>query len=131
MFDYLNKILYKSRTVDTENIAEDSEFQPFMIQRWCSMYSPQINTLLNQTSNRVWPILNDKTAWFQYLHTIVPRCTFKRISYIKKKKEASSHAEKKETIQKLAERLEISSREVSQYVELYNLQIPNEKKSTS
>jgi len=128
MFDYINKVLYKTKGPDTSNIKESEEFVPYMVQRWCSMYSPQIASLINCTSNRLWSALDDKELWFNYMHGVIPPCKFKRISYIKKKKDTESVAKNKETVLKVANSLEISSREVSQYIEQFNLQLPNEKK---
>jgi hypothetical protein len=128
MFDYINKVLYKTKGPDTSNIKESEEFVPYMVQRWCSMYSPQIASLINCTSNRLWSALDDKELWFNYMHGVLPPCKFKRICYIKKKKDTELVAKNKETVLKVANSLEISSREVSQYIEQFNLQLPNEKK---
>jgi len=128
MFDYINKVLYKTKGPDTSNIKESEEFVPYMVQRWCSMYSPQIASLINCTSNRLWSALDDKELWFNYMHGVLPPCKFKRISYIKKKKDTELVTKNKETVLKVANSLEISSREVSQYIEQFNLQLPNEKK---
>lgn len=128
MFEYLNKILFKTKGPDTENIQDDTEFQPYLVQRWSTMYSPEVTVLINQTSNTMWPVLNDKTMWFQYMHGVIPKCKFKRINYIKKKKDTDTVQGQKQTIQKIANKLEISSREVNLYIEQFNLDIPNEKK---
>lgn len=128
MFEYLNKILFKTKSPDTENLDENSEFQPYLVQRWCSMYSPEITTLLNQTSNRHWSTLQGNAEWFNYLNGVIPKARFKRINYIKKKKDTENKTILKQTIQKVANNLEISSREVSCYIEQFNLQLPNEKK---
>jgi hypothetical protein len=131
MFDYLNKILFKTKTPDTSTIDEVKEFQPYLIQRWCSMYSPQVSDLVNQTSNRVWPVLDNNTMWFNYLHGVVPGCKFKRLNYIKKKKDTEATTTNKQSIKIVANHLEISVREVNQYIELFNLKIPNEKKHST
>ena len=128
MFDYLNKILFKTKGPDTENIQEDTDFQPYLVQRWSTMYSPEIAVLVNQTSNTMWKVLEDKTTWFNYMHGILPKCKFKRINYIKKKKDTEAAQTNKQTVHKVANKLEISSREVNQYIEQFNLIIPNEKK---
>lgn len=129
MFEYLNKILFKTKTPDTSTINEVKEFQPFLIQRWCSMYSPQVSNLVNQTSNRVWPVLENNAMWFNYLHGIIPNSKFKRVTYIKKQKDKDNT--NKQAIKVVANHLEISAREVNQYIELFNLQLPNEKKHTT
>jgi len=129
MFEYINKILYKTKG-SADNVEQSEEFQPFLVQRWCSMYSPQISDIVNQTSNRVWTVL-DKEMWFKYLNGILPACKFKRINYIKKKKDTETKAANKQSVTKLANYLEISSREVNLYIEQFNLQLPNEKKHTT
>jgi hypothetical protein len=127
MFDYLNKVLFKTKGPDTSNIRESEEFVPYMIQRWGSMHSPEIANLINETSNRHWPALSDKEMWFNYMHGVIPNCRFKRISYIKKKKDTEEKTKNKDNVNKVANNLEISSREVNQYIEQFNLKIPNEQ----
>ena len=51
-----------------------------------------------------------------------------QVSSKKKKKDTESKTVQKQTVQKVANNLEISSREVSLYIEQFNLQLPNEKK---
>lgn len=128
MFEHLNKILFKTKASIDENLNEDSEFQPYLVHRWCSMYSAEIASLLNQTSNLHWSTLQNNTEWFVYLDSVIPRTRFKRINYIKKKKETLVTKDRKQILLKVANKLEISSREVSQYIEQFNLQLPNEKK---
>jgi len=130
MFDHLNKILYKSKESDISNLNEDKEFQPFLIQRWCSMHSTPIAQIVNDTTNRYWGCFENNKDWYIALKTVIPTCKFKKISYIKKaKKEADSATNP--SVQKVANNLEISSREVSLYIQQFNLLIPNEKKSTT
>lgn len=126
MFDILNKILYKTKNVNVENINENEDFVPFMIQRWCSMHSPEIAVLLNETSNRQWNALQDKEDWYNYLNTVVPPCRFKSYKYLKKKKEETK-IKNKEGVGKVASALEISSREVNLYIQQFKLEIPNEQ----
>lgn len=128
MFDHLNKILFKTKSLINENLNEDSEFQPYLVHRWCSMYSVEIASLLNQTSNLHWPSLQNNIEWFMYLDSIIPKTRFKRINYIKKRKETVTNKDQKQTLLKVADKLEISSRELNQYIEQFNLQLPNEKK---
>jgi len=129
MFEHINRILYKTKGTDLANINEDKEFQPFLIQRWCSMHSTSIAHIINETTNRFWGTMESNRDWFVALDTIIPACKFKRISYIKKtKKETKKNTN---TVQSIANNLEISSREVNQYIEQFNIQLPNEEKSTT
>jgi len=129
MFAYLNKILFKTKTPDSSNVQEDPEFQPYMVQRWCSMHSSEAATFVNNTSNRVWSSLNDKEHWFKYLYGILPQYKFSRVNYIKKKKEDNKNSKDKETVLKIATSLEISSRELNQYMEQFNLKLPKGDKN--
>lgn len=128
LFDYLNSILYKSKKIESETVDSDPEFVPFMIQRWCSMHSPEIATVVNMTGNRYWSVMDNKGMWFDFYNTIIPRTSFKRSNYIKKKKDEKT-VKNSENIQKVAECLEISVREINEYVENFNLDIPNDKKT--
>jgi len=130
MFDHLNKILYKAKESDISNLNEDKEFQPFLIQRWCSMHSTPIAHIVNETTNRYWGCYENNKDWYIALKTIIPSCKFKRISYIKKTKKEVIR-KNNENVRKVANNLEISIREVNQYIEQFNLKIPNEEKSTT
>lgn len=121
MFNYLNNILYKT-TKHTFSLQEDSEFQPFLIQRWCSMYSSDLCYFLNETINRYWTVLDSKNDWYCMFYTITPKCSFKKITYIKKSKKELAQKEK-EFIQKIANNLEISTREVISYIKDNDLKL--------
>ena len=129
MFNAINRILYKNKEFDISSVDVDKEFQPFFIQRWCSMHSTPITQLINDTTNRYWNNLENNRDWFIALDTIIPVCKFKRISYIKKTKNDNNR--RNNSVLKVATNLEISSREVNQYIEQFNLKIPNEEKSTT
>ena len=131
MFDYLNKILYKQKGSEIENIDEDKEFQPFLVQRWCSMHSTPVVDLINMTTNRYWSVYSTNKEWYAALNTVIPVCKFKRLNYIKKAKKEITN-KNKDIVGKIANNLEISSREVNLYIEQFNLQIPkNEEKFNS
>jgi hypothetical protein len=121
MFNYLNSILYKNKA-DIQNLNEDAEFQPFLMQRWCTMHSTEVTTLVNETTNRYWSVLDDKKTWYAALDTVIPRCKFKKIAYLKKTKKDLDGKER-EYIQKIANSLEISSRELINYIKENDLEI--------
>lgn len=124
MFSYLNGILYKVNT-DISNIDTDSDFQSYLIQRWSTMYSPYIAVLINETTNIYWQSLDNNTCWYMMLDTSIPKCKFKRLNYLKKAKK-DIDSKNKEQIQKIANNLEISSREVISYIKHNNLTINND-----
>ena len=128
MFTHLNNILYKKQPeTELTNINEDKEFQPFLIQRWCSMHSAPIASLVNDTTNRYWKTYENNREWYTALNTVIPNCRYKKFSYIKKAKKETVK-KSNETILKIASNLEISSREINQYIEQFNLKIPNDEK---
>lgn len=121
MFKHLNAILYKTGS-DIENINEDGEFVPYMVQRWCSMHSTAVTSLVNETTNRYWSVLDDKKAWYTAMDTVIPKCKFKKIVYLKKSKK-DVEVKEKEYLQKVASSLEISTRELINYIRDNNLKI--------
>jgi len=128
MFDHLNSILYKKNKEHIDTINENKDFQPFLIQRWCSMYSTSICSLVNETTNRYWKSYENNSDWYTALNTVIPTCKFKRFNYIKKTKKETVK-KSNEVVLKVANNLEISSREVNHYIEYFNLKLPNEEKS--
>jgi hypothetical protein len=131
MFDHINSILYKTNTnAALESVEAGNDFVPFLVQRWCSMHSAPVTVILNETTNKYWKSLENNKEWYIALNTVLPACKFKRIQYIKKSKKEIVK-KNSETIQKIANNLEISTREVNQYIEQFNLKIPNEEKPTT
>jgi len=128
MFDYLNSILYKSTKlkVDLFNLNENTEFQPFLVQRWCTMHSIPLTHIINETTNRYWPVLDSNSMWYASLNSVIPRVSFKKITYIKKPKKDLDSKEK-DYILKIATSLEISSRELINYIQDGNLTLNLQK----
>jgi hypothetical protein len=122
IFDFLADIISKK----SGNLLDDSElekeFIPYMIQRWLSMYSTNFLVLANYSTNIHWRIFQDKQEWYKYFLAVFPKSVNKRIPYIKKtKKETTSKGIDKAHVQFLAERLEISQREINQYIQAEQL----------
>lgn len=127
MFNYVNEILYKQKESNFNNVDEDKEFQPFLIQRWCTMHSTPVAELINMSSNRYWSTYTSNKEWFIALKSTIPACKFKRLNYLKKNKKVA--LKNKDNLNKIANNLEISSRELNLYIEQFNLQLfKNEEK---
>lgn len=112
IFDYIRCVLFTKK--DTfDNSAEDQlNFQPYMLQRWCSMSSTDISLILNETTNR-WFIENtSKQHMYKLLHTILPKQKFKKINYIKK----SASANDSNNIKEISIVAELSQREINNYL---------------
>jgi len=118
IFDLIQDVLRDKKGDVFEDIEQEKEFSPYLLQRWLSMYSPSFAILLNETVNCYWKAFETKQEWYKYFIAIVPKSSFKRIQYIKKeKKEAKKKGVDEEYIQYLSERLELSQREIKDYIE--------------
>lgn len=123
IFEYLADIINKKSGTLLDDSEQEKEFIPFLIQRWLSMYSSTFLGLVNCSTNTYWRVFENKQEWYKYFLAIIPRDNNnKRIAYIKKvKKESTSKGIDKEHVKFLAERLEISQREVNQYIQVEQL----------
>lgn len=85
IFDYIDSVLYKNENlvIDERNV----EFNGYMLNRWLSMYSPEIANVVNESSNRLFASLTTKQEQYDFLYNLLPKCKRKRIEYIKKLKE--------------------------------------------
>jgi len=128
LFDFIKDILYEKKGDLLDNPDNHVEFQPYMLQRWMSMYSPDMAKIINLTTNRLYPIYNDKNEWYKALLTIIPKGKFKRIKYIsKQKKEVKKDDDTKRIIKIIAQNKQISQREVENYIKEYNIDIKSLK----
>jgi len=120
IFDYVNAILHNKDGSIFSNVDDESTFNGYMINRWLSMYSPEIANMVNQTSNKYTNIFNTKQDYFNFYVSVFPQLKQKRINYIKKAK-AEKEEKEDEKILLIAKNLECSQREVvfcQQQVEL-------------
>ena len=115
IFDCLNDILFTKRGKLLQNVDEESGFNQYMINRWCSMYSPNLAIVINNTVNWLYSTFETKQQYYRFVSVVLPRVSRKRINYIKKNK--SEDIEQPEHIGSLAKRLEISQREIKSYYE--------------
>lgn len=83
IFQYLNSLLYSKKKIDM-NCDDESQFNLFMVNRWSSMYSPEMANYINETSNKYWSLFDDKQNQYNYLYNLLPRLRFKKIAYLKK-----------------------------------------------
>jgi hypothetical protein len=51
IFNYIDSVLFTKKKLNNLNEGE-TQFNLFMVNRWCSMYSPDIAQIINQTSNQ-------------------------------------------------------------------------------
>ena len=110
IFNYINDILFYKKGHLLNNIDDESQFNTYMVNRWVSMYSPQIAVLINHTTNRIGSALSSKRETYRYLTRIIPTCKPRKIFYIKK--QSKKKEEEDANIEMLAKNLELSQREI-------------------
>lgn len=112
IFNQLKDVLEKKSGTLLDDTDMYSDFSPYLICRWLSMYDPNIAELLNNTTNQCYAGLNNKDQWYKLLLTIVPKSRYRYIKYIKKSKQEKNIDD--DIISKLSDNLEISKREVEE-----------------
>ena len=122
IFTYLDNILYKKGNKVFKNVDTENTYNHFMMCRWLSMHSPNVAQLVNETANWLYPIMEDKQLSYKFLTNIIPRQEFKRFYYIKKAKKTDKD-DNKEMISTLAKGMELSEREVTNYIDQLNIDL--------
>ena len=126
IFDYINDILYHKKGDLLNNVEHESGYNPYMINRWLSMYSPQIANLINLTSNRLYSVFETKSESYKFLLKVLPKSKPRRIGYIKKVKKEKK--DELDVIETLASSLELSKREINLYIKESNTDLERLKK---
>lgn len=114
MFKILKQIVETKKKIN-EDLDLDPEFNFFMAQRWISMISPQHCVVLNESTNSLHTGLKSKSEYAKLLQSIIPQNHIGHIKYIKKTKQSKDV--NSNIINFLADALEISKREATQYAE--------------
>ena len=127
IFNFINDILYHKKGDLLSNIEYEGQYNSYMVNRWISMYSPQHATLVNLTSNRLYPVLSTKELSYKFLLNVIPKSRPYRINYIKKTK--SEKNAKSDAAEILANNLELSKREIRYYISSNNIDIERLKKT--
>lgn len=120
IFNYLSNILFTKKQPTIANITETGDYQPFLVNRWCSMLNKSTANIINSTANSMYQVLENKHDHYRFLHYIIPRSQFKRINYIKKQKVEATDSQ---IVEKLSKNLEISKREINLYKQQLNLDL--------
>ena len=53
IFDYINDVLFHKKGNKLDNIDDYGQYNPYMINRWLSMYSPSVATIINETTRNI------------------------------------------------------------------------------
>lgn len=108
IFDYIKNITNDKKL---EELDASSNFSSFMTQRWLSMISPEICYFLNEKFNNLY--IPDRQVMYDYLVSVFPKIGIKKIKYLKK-----SNVKSDLDIDQLAKRLQISKREILEYIDV-------------
>lgn len=113
IFDFLRSILFSKKRI---SINEDNKtaYVPFLINRWGSFYSKELCNLINITTNRFSNFT--KEEHYLFLYNMLPKNKFLKIDYIKKKGKEKENTKEDDNILMLAKNLELSKREINQYI---------------
>lgn len=119
-FDMLRNLFFSRkdihRNLDTES---QTHFLPFLLNRWLSFYNKDQCILVNETINKYTSLFDDKNDLYRLYFNFLPVLRFKKIEYIKRRKEEK---EKEEAINStlIARNNNISKREVLLYIDLFD-----------
>jgi len=130
IFDFLQDIVSKKKGNLLNDIDNEAIFQPYMVQRWLSMYSLKFHSLLNVSVNRLYPVFSKKKDWYKMFLMLIPKERFHKIFYIRKTAEKVDKRveEDNKVIAFLARNHQISQREMKMYVEMSGLNLKDLKK---
>ena len=70
IFDYVNAILHNKNTEVFSSVDDESTFNAFMLNRWISMYSPEMANLVNQTTNKYATLFDSKQEQFKFFVSV-------------------------------------------------------------
>jgi hypothetical protein len=115
IFDFISSALFTKKKTCLTSVDEESDFSPYMLNRWCSMYSPAVALYCNAL-NKYLSIFEGKKDLYNLFVAVLPSVPSKRIAYIKKVKEEKTEID--ENIPLIAENAELSQREIKQYIAL-------------
>lgn len=116
IFNFIDSVLFSKKKLNKINEGE-TEFNLYMVNRWCSMYSPDIAQVINQTTNQYQDVFTLKQDQYSFAFNIFPKRKKRRIEYFKKEKVENEKED--EIIPALSKKLEISQREIKEYIDFY------------
>ena len=118
-FDILRSLLFfRRKSSSYEELDHDSlqSFTPYMINRWLSFSDKSKAIFVNETFNRFTSLFDNKSDSYKFYYYLTPQSSYKKIEYVKKKKEEK---EKEDVNIKLfAANNLLSTRELTMYLAL-------------
>lgn len=119
-FQMINEVLfYKKEQIPNEDDLK--LFTPFLINRYASMYSPEMCEYINFMLNENNKINLTPMELYKLFHIIIPKLRYKKIAYIKKSAKSTNTLTKKEQelqdkIKCIAYNKELSIKEVNNLI---------------
>ena len=117
IFDYISDILFTKKKNLLNTVDEESEFTPFLVNRWLSMYSTSVAQDCN-IINKYLSIFESKKDLYSLFHAVFTKHPSRKINYFKRKK--SEKTEDDELVQRIAASKELSQREIKEYLNTLN-----------
>lgn len=119
-FQMINEVLFYKKE-QTPNEDDLKLFAPFLINRYVSMYSPEMCEYINFMLNENNKINLTPMELYKLFHTIIPKLRYKKIAYIKKSAKNTDTLTKKEQelqdkIKCIAYNKELSIKEVNNLI---------------
>jgi hypothetical protein len=113
IFDFISSVLFTKEKNCLQTVDQESDFSPYMVNRWVSMYSPSVAVFSN-ILNKYLTVFENKKDLYSLFVGVLPHVKTKRIAYIKKVKQEK--VEENIDIKLIADNLELSEREINQYI---------------
>lgn len=117
-FDILRTLLFAKKTAEDLCSEGLQQFTPFMVNRWISFYDNSKTIFINETFNKFASLFEDKNEMYKLYFNLIPQSKFKKINYIKKKKETQ---DEDPSVAVIAKNNMLSKREILQYIDLTNI----------
>lgn len=114
IFDFISDVLFTKKK-NLNSVDEESDFSPYLLNRWISMYSPS-QALISNIVNKYLTTFNNKSELYSFFIAMFDKCSSKKIQYFKKVKQDKDN-ETADNVALLAKNKELSTREIKDYLE--------------
>ena len=124
-FEEFYKLLNSLYTKEDISIKPtEDNFNAFLVNRYISMYHPKLCIFINETMNNYEMMQNitDSDTLYKTYKAVVPKLPIVKIQYIKRpiSKAQQKNEVTEDTIKQFANLLEVSTREIRQYLKEIN-----------
>ena len=121
-FDNLKNIIYNKDRSLLEGELDYKNFSLYMINKWISFYSNEMCGIINKLSNTSNKVFDDNKYWYKFLFGVIPTLRYRRINYVRRNIDKPNKVSI-EVLSFLANQMELSQREVSEYVKFFDIDV--------